>query len=227
MDPAVLNVPYTPIIDIRKHVDYKATMSQYNLGPNGTIMTCLNLFALKFTDLYNDTRLDRSITVVDTPGQIEVFTWSASGTIIARTISSNQPTIIAYIIDASRCFNPSTFMSNMLYACSVYYRFNLPFVIVFNKMDLDHDLPIFEWLRDFSLFQEALQNQENYMTDLVQSMALVLEEFYSKFSFCKVSSTTGAGMDDAFKLFKEALKSYDSEKGLDKFIKDLKIDDTY
>jgi GTPase SAR1 family protein len=54
---------------------------------------------------------------LDTPGQIEVFTWSASGTIITESFASTFPTIFIYIVDTPRCTNPTTFMSNMLYAC--------------------------------------------------------------------------------------------------------------
>ena len=32
-------------IDIRDSVDYKGVMKEYNLGPNGAILICLNLFA--------------------------------------------------------------------------------------------------------------------------------------------------------------------------------------
>lgn len=56
--------------------------------------------------------------LVDTPGQIEIFTWSASGSIITEAIASSVPTVVAYIIDTPRTTAPATFMSNMLYACS-------------------------------------------------------------------------------------------------------------
>jgi GPN-loop GTPase len=48
MDPAVKQVPFAAGIDIRDTVDYKQVMKQYNLGPNGGIMTSLNLFATRF-----------------------------------------------------------------------------------------------------------------------------------------------------------------------------------
>jgi len=47
LDPAVLNVPFESNIDIRDSVNYKEVMRQYNLGPNGGILTSLNLFATK------------------------------------------------------------------------------------------------------------------------------------------------------------------------------------
>ena len=48
LDPAVLDVPYPCNIDIRDSVKYKEVMKQYSLGPNGAIVTSLNLFATRF-----------------------------------------------------------------------------------------------------------------------------------------------------------------------------------
>ena len=48
LDPAVHELSYPANIDIRDTVNYKEVMKQYNLGPNGGIMTSLNLFATKF-----------------------------------------------------------------------------------------------------------------------------------------------------------------------------------
>jgi GPN-loop GTPase len=74
--------------------------------------------------------------MLHTTGQIEVFTWSASGQIITESLSSTFPTCLAYVVDTPRTTNPTTFMSNMLYACSILYRTRLPMVIAFNKSDV-------------------------------------------------------------------------------------------
>lgn len=74
--------------------------------------------------------------LVDTPGQIEIFTWSASGAIITEAFASTFPTVIAYVVDTPRSTNPVTFMSNMLYACSILYKTRLPLVLAFNKIDV-------------------------------------------------------------------------------------------
>ena len=52
--------------------------------------------------------------VADTPGQIEIFTWSASGAIITEAFASTFPTVVAYVVDTPRCVAPQTFMTNML-----------------------------------------------------------------------------------------------------------------
>lgn len=53
LDPAVMHLPFDANIDIRDTVDYQEVMKQYNLGPNGGIMTALNLFTTKFDQVLN------------------------------------------------------------------------------------------------------------------------------------------------------------------------------
>lgn len=51
LDPAVMTLPFGANIDIRDTVRYKEVMKQFNLGPNGGILTSLNLFATKFDEV--------------------------------------------------------------------------------------------------------------------------------------------------------------------------------
>lgn len=80
-----------------------------------------------------------SYVVIDTPGQIEAFSQSASGQIITDSLACTFPTMNLYITDIVRCENPNTFMSNMLYSLSILYKSRIPMLIIFNKIDvLDH-----------------------------------------------------------------------------------------
>ncbi|KAL4202178.1 hypothetical protein AMTRI_Chr02g262370 [Amborella trichopoda] len=139
LDPAVLSLPFGANIDIRDSVKYKEVMKEYNLGPNGGILTSLNLFSTMFGEVI--TTIERranelDYVLVDTPGQIEIFTWSASGQIITEAFASTFPTVVAYVVDTPRSASPVTFMSNMLYACSILYKTRLPMVLAFNKVDV-------------------------------------------------------------------------------------------
>jgi GTPase SAR1 family protein len=242
LDPAVLNVPFTANIDIRDSVNYKEVMKAYNLGPNGGILTSLNLFATKIDQILallekrtqgdpeKPTAKPIKNILVDTPGQIEAFVWSASGSILLDSLASTFPTVIAYIIDTPRTASTSTFMSNMLYACSILYKTKLPMILVFNKTDVKDAEFAKEWMTDFEAFQAALKEEEEigsfggleggsgglgggsgYMGSLLNSMSLVLEEFYSHLSVVGVSSMTGAGVDEFFNAVGEKAEEFNRD----------------
>jgi len=234
LDPAVLNVPFESNIDIRDSVNYKEVMQQYNLGPNGGILTSLNLFATKIDQilalLEKRTAPPEDVSqkqirhiLIDTPGQIEVFVWSASGDILLGSLASSFPTVIAYIIDTPRTASTSTFMSNMLYACSILYKTKLPMILVFNKTDVKKADFAKEWMTNFEAFQEALQNEDEvggvegmgqgsgYMASLLHSMSLVLEEFYKHLRVVGVSAARGDGIDDFFEAVQEKKEEFERD----------------
>lgn len=60
------------IADIRDTVNYKEVMKQYQLGPNGGIVTALNLFSTKFgqvVDLVECAGSKHKYCIIDTPGR--------------------------------------------------------------------------------------------------------------------------------------------------------------
>lgn len=216
MDPAVLDTPYTPSIDIRDTFNIEDLMKQHRWGPNGAIMTTLNLFATKIDELDNLMRKKAERTscyVLDTPGQIEVFTWSSSGEIISKFFGSTYPTILLYVVDSERCLNPVTFVASMLYCCSIMERLELPIIIVFNKSDL---IPLslnaepdtfgrwapWVYIRNnvalsdaFNDLQERNINSIAYSDIFYESLSTILEEFYNVIDYVNVSSYTGVGFD--------------------------------
>ncbi|KAG8365795.1 hypothetical protein BUALT_Bualt17G0009000 [Buddleja alternifolia] len=211
LDPAVMTLPFGANIDIRDTVRYKEVMKQFNLGPNGGILTSLNLFSTKFDEVISmiERRADElDYVLVDTPGQIEIFTWSASGAIITEAFASTFPTVIAYVVDTPRSESPATFMSNMLYACSILYKTRLPLVLAFNKTDVAQHEFALEWMKDFGVFHAALDSDHSYTSTLTRSLSLALEDFYKNLRSVGVSAVTGAGMDAFFKAVEASAEEY-------------------
>jgi GPN-loop GTPase len=77
---------------------------------------------------------------------------------------------------------------------SILYKTKLPFILVFNKTDVQsHEFAI-DWMKDFEVFQEALaahggatdlEGEPTYMNSLMHSMSLVLDEFYKHLKVCR------------------------------------------
>ena len=201
IDPAVMTIPYPVNIDIRDTVNYKRIMEEYNLGPNGAILTATNLFATRFDQvmaLCERRRSEADFIVIDTPGQIEIFTWSASGTVVTEAFSGRFKTYVFYILDIARANNPQVFISNMLQAVSILYRFRNQLIILLNKVDVSDSKLVTSWLQDFEKFQEALDEVSSSLSELSRSINLVIHEFQAQFSSFRISCLTGEGFEDLF-----------------------------
>ena len=213
LDPAVMDTLYEPNLDIRDTVKYKEVMVSNNLGPNGAILTCLNLFSTNIDKVISilENKTDLDFIVTDTPGQLEVFSWSASGKLISDSFSLLFPSILIYIIDMPRCSNPNTFSSNMLYALSIMYKMKLPLLIAFNKVDIAKDSKVIEWMNDYDSLQKVLKKKDDYMSTFSSSLSLLLVEFYKTIKYVKVSSKTGEGFDELIKKCVEIRDKYQDE----------------
>lgn len=213
LDPAVHTLPYEPNVDIRDTLVFKDVMKEYSLGPNGAIITALNLYAVKFDQvltLVEKRAAEVRAVLFDTPGQIETFTWSASGRIITEALAVTMPTVVLFVIDTERSQSAMTFVSNMLYACSILYKTMLPMVIVFNKIDVTSCKFAQAWMEDFDQFDAALK-EENFVGTLARSMAMALEEFYNNLQSVGVSAHTGEGMPQLVRAIQAATREYYAE----------------
>ena len=55
-----------------------------------------------------------------------------------------------FVVDITRCSNPNSFISNMLFCVSVMLRLKLPVMIIFNKADCtENKEDIKNWMSDY------------------------------------------------------------------------------
>lgn len=162
LDPGVVNLPYAPDIDIRNSIDINQIMNDYNLGPNGALVLAADLIAEEAERIGGEIEdLQSDVVIVDTPGQMELFAFRASGPYIANELTKEQKAII-YLFDAVFSFNPLNYVSNMFLSSAVYNRFFFPQLHALSKCDL---LPpeeierILEWPADPDALESVIEEK--------------------------------------------------------------------
>ncbi|MFQ6085364.1 MAG: ATP/GTP-binding protein [Candidatus Bathyarchaeia archaeon] len=162
LDPAVLDLPYRPEVDVRDHVVADDLMRKYKLGPNAAIIMASDLVADRIGLVKEDMEEYRAdLAIVDTPGQMEVFAFRESGAFIAREITKDLR-LVVYLFDAPFSRNPFNFISSVLLAAAVHNRFLLPQLYTLSKLDLvgKSELErILDWSEDAALLEEAVETQ--------------------------------------------------------------------
>jgi GTPase SAR1 family protein len=80
LDPGVISLPYEPDVDVRNYIDIDKLMSQHDLGPNGALIMAADMIATKLDEIQEEVyNLNPDFLIADTPGQIELFIFRASG----------------------------------------------------------------------------------------------------------------------------------------------------
>lgn len=185
LDPAVLELPYECDIDVRDFVSIDELMEEYQLGPNGAMILAMNLVAENLWRINRELR-ERSATyiIVDTPGQMELFTHRVSGAYIAERLYGDARMTL-FLYDAVVCREPAGLVSGLLLSAYVYHRLLLPQLNVLTKKDLvsEEDVRrIIEWSEKPNILLEELIASERcvdaiFARRIVTACAEVLKVF--------------------------------------------------
>lgn len=196
LDPGVESLPYRPDVDVRDYVDIVQIMKQYDLGPNGSMIMANDLIATKIEDIQNEIHgVNPDYLIVDTPGQIELFAYRASGPFFIQNIDASEKTNI-FLYDGTMIVSPSNFISISLLATSIKLRLGLPTINVITKTDLIPDKidQVLKWSSDPISLEEELKTLEgetySFATDILRT--LNIGEFAG--DLIPISNLTGEGM---------------------------------
>jgi len=198
LDPSVLNLPYVPDIDIRNYININQIMNEYGLGPNGALILAADLIAEEAERLGGEIEdLQSDVVIVDTPGQMELFAFRASGPYIANELTK-EPKAIVYLFDAVFSFNPLNYVSNMFLSAAVYNRFFFPQLHVLSKCDL---LPpkeanrVLEWSGDPEALEAVIEEKLNGTRRLLsRDMMQAIYRLGLEFQLIPVSGKTNQGL---------------------------------
>ena len=136
LDPGAEFLPYTPDIDIRENISLESVMQNYNLGPNGAQIVAADLMVQeveRIKELIDS--YDSDYTLIDTPGQLELFAFRGSSTQLVTALGEESNALI-YLFDSVLMKNPESYVSSKFLAMSVMTRFYIPFLGIVSKSDL-------------------------------------------------------------------------------------------
>ena len=161
VDPGVETLPYACDVDVRDHVDIVSLMKQYELGPNGALIMANDLIATKIDAIRDEVdKANPDYLLVDTPGQIELFAYRASGQFLVQNLNLDEKMSI-FLFDGSLVTTPVNFVSIALLATSIKLRLNLPTINVLTKTDLIGDKlkEILKWSTNLSALENAIYQE--------------------------------------------------------------------
>ncbi|EED88133.1 ATP binding protein [Thalassiosira pseudonana CCMP1335] len=141
LDPAAEHFRYQVSLDIRDLISVDDVMDELQLGPNGSLVYCME-YLLENMDWLQDNLEEYDedeYLIIDCPGQIELYTHiPVMNKIIdqLRTWGYGESMVSVFVVDATFITDAAKFISGSLLALSAMISMQLPHVNVLSKCDL-------------------------------------------------------------------------------------------
>ncbi|CAF1578703.1 unnamed protein product [Rotaria sp. Silwood1] len=182
LDAANVDMPYECAIDLVDLITVDDVCDNLNLGPNGSLMYCIEYiennidWLLKRLQLLinkHSSILSPPYILFDCPGQIELYTHHGSIHRIIEKLLKNLDLRLCCVnlIDSYYCSNSSNFISALLTSLSMMLHLELPHVNILSKIDLIERFGTLEYNIDFYteiLDLSYLMKNKNFNKDKFQ-----------------------------------------------------------
>jgi len=212
LDPAVVEVPYDPDVDIRDYVSYESVIREYQLGPNGALILSCDLISEHLNRIVSDIEaFSADYIVVDTPGQMELFIMREISSEVVSSLSRMSSVIGVFLVSAPALMKVDSMLTSLVMSKIAEFRLNIPMYTIINKVDLlsDEDkrriaslLSSYEELRDIVLTQ-VLESSDRYRV-IATSLLKLLEETGLPHPLTEVSAMDGRGLEAFYSALDQA-----------------------
>ncbi len=196
LDPGAASLPYNPDIDVRQYIDISTLMENFGLGPNGALVMASDMIATRLDEIQQQVdEINPDYLIVDTPGQIELFAFRASGPYFVSNLQADNKAVV-FAFDSMLVSSPINFVSISLLASSVKLRLKCPQINVLTKRDLVPDKlkDIMGWAGSSQVLEAALnEEKESEYSLLSKDLARSLTRAGFAPGLVAVSSTTMSG----------------------------------
>lgn len=163
LDPGAYKLPYEPDVDVRDYVEVGPLMEKYDLGPNGSLVMASDLIATRLDEIQTEVNeLNPDYVIIDTPGQIELFAFRASGPYFVTNFQADNKASL-FIFDGMLVSSPVNFISISLLSSAVKLRLKIAQINTLTKRDLviDKLQQILEWSTSNISLEKSLDSEKN------------------------------------------------------------------
>ncbi|UCE36916.1 MAG: ATP/GTP-binding protein [Thermoplasmata archaeon] len=207
LDPGVERIPYPADIDVRDWFTLSDIMEEYGLGPNGAQIVAADMIALRageIRELVNE--MESDYCLVDTPGQMELFTFRECSKIIIKTLNEEK-SVIVFLFDPMLSTTPSNFVSQILLGSTTQFRFYIPTINVLSKIDLleEEQLEqILNWSKNPDALYDALVIETPDMKgELSVELFRAFENLGTYKELIPISSEEMTGLEDLYSMVQQ------------------------
>lgn len=202
LDPGADSLSYAPDVDVRDWIKLSEIMAEYGLGPNGAQVAAADLLALNIKEIANVVAgYDTDYVLIDTPGQIELFTFRQSSKVVIDELSGEMA-MLAFLFDPALTKYPNGYVSSLMLAATVHFRLPLPMISILSKADtlIQNDREkIGLWSKDYyALFSALLDDAIDAQTQISVEFLQALDAVGAGRPIVPVSSDSGEGMEDLY-----------------------------
>jgi len=202
LDPGADSLLYVPDVDVRDWVKLSEVMAEYGLGPNGAQVAAADMMALNVKEIAEViSGFDADYVLIDTPGQLELFTFRQSSRVVVSELSGERA-MLAYLFDPVLARSPNGYVSSLMLAATVHFRVPVPMLSVLAKADTLSDKDrenIALWSKDYyALFSALLDDSIDAQTQVSVEFLQALEGVGAGRPVVPVSADTGEGMEDIY-----------------------------
>ncbi len=206
LDPGVDHLPYAADIDIRDWVSLPQVMDEHDLGPNGAQIVAADMVAMKAQQIKNVMdEFETHYFLIDTPGQMELFTFREASRELVRTFSDKS--MITFLFDPVLAKQPSGFVSLLTLAATAQFRFNIPYYPVLSKSDMLTEQEITKiktWSEDFWKLDTELREKADTLTQPSIELIKGIQNMGLHQGITPVSSANQRGIEDIYSAVQDA-----------------------
>jgi len=191
-------------------------MTEFGLGPNGAMILASDLMVNYLDEIKEEIdEYNPDWIFVDTAGQLELFAFRDTGPLIASSLGFGSiQRAVCFLFDSNLVLRPNGFISTLLLAASVQFRFRrIPQINVLSKVDLlseEQIEMIVNWSQDFKALEDSTNERES---GLIRELSMLISDVFmqmgstSELMPCSIKEEDGLDI-----LFGSIQRVFDSDK---------------